>query len=135
MGIELNRRALALRPLRLSHSRYALRSLARKENVGNRHKFAVWPIDGHDFMAVRIIHQALQMYVEHSIPNEKSRAAYLDAIKCWPASPSVQAIIDATQMYLDDKEEYSIKFSLPSEGRHFVDGMSQSEIMDMLGYW
>lgn len=56
-------------------------------------------------MAVRIVHLALQMYVEHFIKSKESRAVYLDAIKCWPVRPSVQSIIDATQMYLDDKEK------------------------------
>ena len=60
------------------------------------------------------------MYAEHQfgkIEEDKEKlAAYLDAIKCWPVSPSVQPIIDATQMYLDNKEKYRIQFQMPAVG-------------------
>jgi len=135
VSIDLDRLALALCTPQLSHSRFA-RSLSRKKNVNNRHAFVAWPIGGHDFMAVRIVHLALQMYVEHFIKSKESRAVYLDAIKCWPVRPSVQSIIDATQMYLDDKEKYRIKISMPfprsSDRPDVLGGMESLNMADMI---
>ena len=92
----------------------------RLERNVMKQRFAVWPIGGHSYQAVRVVHKAIQMYVGYHYGKDKSDRgkeryeAYMDAVRCWPVRPSLKSVIDATQMYLDNKQDYQIKFLMPT---------------------